>query len=171
MPDDKLLLRTCKKCGSSDVVKCGHIRGKQRFRCKNCGYTFVLGDERTTEQIAIKKAMLLILHVMAGATVTELGRLYNIDPSQIFRWVVKSGFQYPTQDIYGNISHINIDNLDNEINRSIEKFDQSKQVIIGKGELMPGYRAIMILQTPTCDKIKEKEMPSIQYRTKPYINR
>ena len=27
----------CKKCGSNRCVKAGHIRGRQRYKCKECG--------------------------------------------------------------------------------------------------------------------------------------
>ena len=36
----------CKKCGSSSCVKSGHIRGNQRYKCKECGCNFKLGDNR-----------------------------------------------------------------------------------------------------------------------------
>jgi transposase len=36
----------CKKCGSSHCVKNGYIRGNQRYKCKNCGCNFKLGDSR-----------------------------------------------------------------------------------------------------------------------------
>lgn len=162
---DKLVHISCKKCTSDDVIKCGHARGKQRFRCKKCGYTFVIGDERTTEQIALKKAMLLILHVMAGVTFRELGRLFNLCPSQVYRWVAKNGFPYPVQDMYGKIDHIKATDIEDFVRCNINYFDSSKPVVAGKGELMPGYRAIMLIQTPDGDKVKAKDNPTIQYRT------
>jgi transposase-like protein len=37
----------CKNCKSEKVVKSGKVRGKQRYKCMDCGYNFVIGDERT----------------------------------------------------------------------------------------------------------------------------
>lgn len=171
MANYKLAPICCKKCASDDVIKCGHIRGKQRFRCKKCGYNFVIGDERTTEQIALKKAVLLILHIMAGATFRELGRLFNLCSSQVYRWIVRRGFQYPIQDMHGKIDTIKADDIEGFMQRNINRFDKSKPIVVGTGELMPGYRMIMLIQTPTGDKVKEKEQPSIQYRSLPYATR
>lgn len=47
----------CKNCKSEKVVRNGIVRGKQRYRCKECGYNFVEGDGRANEKIAAKKAM------------------------------------------------------------------------------------------------------------------
>ncbi len=35
-----------KKCGSSNYIKNGKVRGKQRYLCKDCRYNFVEGDAR-----------------------------------------------------------------------------------------------------------------------------
>ena len=46
-------MRLCIKCGSSNVVKNGFVRGLQRRKCKACGYTFTKGrgyDMRTRMQ-------------------------------------------------------------------------------------------------------------------------
>lgn len=160
----------CKKCGSDAVMKCGHIRGKQRFRCKVCWYTFVLGDGRTTEEITLKKAMLLLLHVMAGATFHKLGSLFGMCPSQVFRWVVKSGFPYPKQGMHGEISHVSFDDVENVVQYKMSHFDQSKPVIVAKGELMPGYPALMLMQTPSGGEIRATESPFHPYRILPVKN-
>jgi len=51
----------CKNCKSESVVKNGFVRGKQRYHCKECGYNFVEGDERTNEKIALSHSRILIL--------------------------------------------------------------------------------------------------------------
>lgn len=169
MSYDNMIPVSCKRCGSDDVTKYGHIRGKQRFRCKVCGYTFVVGDGRTTEEIMLKKAVLLLLHVMAGATFRKLGSLFNMCPSQVFRWVVKSGFTYPNQYMHGEISHASFDDVESVIQRKISHFDRSKPVVVAKGELMPGYPVLMLMQTPFGGEVKATESPFHPYRTLPYV--
>ena len=46
----------CKKCQSQQIINSGFVRSKQRYRCKVCGYNFVLGDQRTDPQTAVKRA-------------------------------------------------------------------------------------------------------------------
>ena len=40
----------CKRCGSNNCVKSGFVRTKQRYLCKDCGYYFVEGDQRTNKK-------------------------------------------------------------------------------------------------------------------------
>ena len=53
---------SCKKCQSQQITKNGFVRSKQRYRCKGCGYNFVLGDGRTDPQTAVKRAFAVILY-------------------------------------------------------------------------------------------------------------
>lgn len=36
----------CKKCGGAHCIKNGIVRNKQKFKCKSCGYSFVLTDQK-----------------------------------------------------------------------------------------------------------------------------
>ena len=34
---------TCPNCGSTSYTKAGIVNGRQRFKCKSCGYYFTVG--------------------------------------------------------------------------------------------------------------------------------
>ena len=55
----------CKNCKSSKTVKSGKVRGKQRYKCKECGYNFVEGDTRTSEKIIALKALVVLLYALS----------------------------------------------------------------------------------------------------------
>ena len=38
----------CKNCGGKTNKKNGVVRGKQRYKCCDCGYNFTPGDNRTS---------------------------------------------------------------------------------------------------------------------------
>ena len=61
----------CKNCASEHTVKNGKVRRKQRFRCKECSFNFVEGDARTSEKIAAKKAMLILLYSLGTKIVSK----------------------------------------------------------------------------------------------------
>jgi transposase-like protein len=46
----------CKNCHSSHTIKRVKVRGKQRYKCKDCGLNFVEGDGGTNEKILPLKA-------------------------------------------------------------------------------------------------------------------
>jgi transposase len=49
----------CKNCQNTQTVKNGFVRDKQRYKCKLCGYNFVLGDGRHPHTTEIKKPCVL----------------------------------------------------------------------------------------------------------------
>jgi len=95
-------MQKCKNCASEHAVKNGKVRGKQRFRCKECGFNFVEGDARTNKKIAAKKAMLILLYSLGKASFNLLARVFDTWPSQVYRWVVREGLSLPDQEISGN---------------------------------------------------------------------
>jgi len=39
------IMLKCKKCGSEKTTKNGFVRKNQRWKCKDCGYNFIVGDK------------------------------------------------------------------------------------------------------------------------------
>ena len=136
----------CKNCGSEHVVKNGKVRGKQRFRCKECGFNFVEGDARTNEKIAAKKAMLVLLYSLGKASFNLLARLFDTWPSQIYRWVLQEGLSLPEQEVSGAIKEMEFDEMWHFIKTKKTSFGSSKPLIVAQGEPWPGCSAIVILR-------------------------
>jgi len=136
----------CKNCGAGHAVRNGKVRGKQRYLCKECGFNFVEGDARTNEKIAAKKAMLILLYSLGKASFNMLARLFNIWPSQVYRWVVQEGLSLPEQEVSGEIKEMEFDEMWHYIKEKKTSFGSSKPLIVAKGEPWPGCSAIVILR-------------------------
>lgn len=76
----------CKRCESENVVKNGVVRGQQRYYCKNCKYNFVETDRRTTKEVAILKALSVLINSLGDIPYDELEELLDRDRSQLHRW-------------------------------------------------------------------------------------
>jgi transposase-like protein len=50
----------CKLCKSEEIRKNVKIRGKQRYKWKECGYTYVLGDSRVKLNDKVEAMVLLL---------------------------------------------------------------------------------------------------------------
>ena len=50
-PTNEASMIECKRCKSTNIVRNGFSNNKQRYLCKECGYTFVEGDRRTNHKI------------------------------------------------------------------------------------------------------------------------
>ncbi|CEG11572.1 hypothetical protein MSIBF_A2130001 [groundwater metagenome] len=79
----------CKKCRSTCCIKKGKANNNQRYKCKSCGYLFVLGDKRRkiTEE---GKALVVLLYSAGKASYgvemvdLTLRLCWNINEDNIF---------------------------------------------------------------------------------------
>ena len=136
----------CKNCKSEKVVRNGIVRGKQRYRCKECGYNFVEGDGRTNEKIAAKKAMCVIFYSLGKASYNMLAHIFDTWPSLVYRWIKEASAKLPEQEIAGEIRQMEFDEMWHFIGSKKTSFGSSKPLTVAHGELWPGCSAVVILQ-------------------------
>lgn len=140
----------CKNCESGCIVKNGKTREKQRYRCKECGYNFVEGDGRTNEKITAKKAMCVLLYSLSKASYSMLAKIFDTWPSLVYRWIKEAGAKLPDQEVSGQISQMEFDEMWHFIGNKKTNFGSSKLLTVAHGELLPGCSAIVIMQ-PSVD--------------------
>ena len=101
----------CKKCASEKVFKNGVVAGKQRYRCKDCGCNFREGDGRTSEKVAAKKALFILLYAMAKGSFQMMGRISGIDHTLVYRWIRSFGESLPEPEVPGDITEMEFDEM------------------------------------------------------------
>ena len=136
----------CKNCNNEKTVKSGFVRGKQRYKCKECGYNFVEGDARTNERIAAKKAMCVILYSLGKGSYNMLAKIFDTWPSLVYRWIVEAGAKLPDQKISGEIREMEFDEMWHFVGNKKTRGGSSRPLTVAHGELWPGCSAVVILQ-------------------------
>ena len=136
----------CKGCHGELIVKNGFVRGKQRYRCKLCSLNFISGDARTSPQVAMKKALCVLLYGLGKASFNMLGKLLNHSPALIYRWVREAMEKLDEPDISSSVQEIEFDEMWHFVQSKKTKFGSSKRWIAAVGEPSPGLRAIVMLQ-------------------------
>ena len=58
----------CRYCGSEKTYKSGIIRGKQRYKCKDCGKNFLETDGRSKQTTVAKRALAVMLYTFSKAS-------------------------------------------------------------------------------------------------------
>jgi hypothetical protein len=111
-----------------------------------CGLNYVEGDARTNEEIAAKKAMLVLLYSLGKASFNMLAKIFDTWPSQVYRWVVQEGLTLPCKEISGEIKEMEFDEMLRFVGSKKESYGYSKQLIVARGEPWPGCLATVILQ-------------------------
>jgi len=136
----------CKKCNSGRTVKNGIVANKQRYKCKDCGCNFRLGDDRTNDNVAAKKALCYLLYAMAKGSYRMLGRILNIDHTLVYRWIRSFGKSLPEPTVSGEIQHMEFDEMWHFVGSKKTNFGLSKPLTVAHGELWHGCSAVVILQ-------------------------
>ncbi|CEG12463.1 conserved hypothetical protein [groundwater metagenome] len=82
----------------------------QRYKCKSCGYLFVLGDKRRkiTEE---GKALVVLLCSAGKASYGFIARLFNVSRTAVLKWIrtIGKGLLEPSVD--SEIEEIQIDEM------------------------------------------------------------
>ena len=139
-------MRECKNCKSEKTDKSGKVRGKQRYKCKECGYNFVIGDERTNEKIAALKALCVLLYSLGKGSYNMMGKLFGRNRSLIYRWIREAGLNAEEPAINGEITQIEFDEMWHFIQSKKTNFGSSKPLTVAAGELSPGFSVVVIAQ-------------------------
>jgi len=140
------IMLNCKNCNSEKIVKSGIVSGKQRYKCKDCGCNFRVGDNRTNDKIAAKKALCILLYAMAKGSYRMLGRILGIDHTLVYRWIKEYGENLSEPEISGEITQMEFDEMWHFIGSKKENFGLSKPLTVAHGELWHGYSAVVILK-------------------------
>ena len=136
----------CKNCKSEKVVKSGKVRRKQRYKCKECGYNFVVGDDRTNEKIAALKALCVLLYSLGKGSYNMMGKLFGRNRSLIYRWIREAGLNTEEPVVDGEITQIEFDEMWHFIQSKKRNFGSSKRLTVAVGELSPGFSVAVIVQ-------------------------
>jgi transposase len=128
----------CKNCAGLSSIKSGKARGKQRYKCKECGYHFVEGDERTNEKVAARKALCIMLYSLGKGSFRMIGKILGIDHTLVYRWVVEAGMNTDVPYVDGEIQEIEFDEMWHFIQSKKTNFGSSKPLIVAHGEPLPG---------------------------------
>lgn len=76
-------MNTCKRCGGTDSHKNGMMNGKQRYRCKGCGFNYTTGFRGKPIELR-QQALNLYLE---GMGYRAIGRKLEVSNVTVLNWV------------------------------------------------------------------------------------
>jgi len=80
-------MEQCPKCKSNKFCKDGIVKGKQRFKCKDCNFRFTVENIGKPEKLK-RDALILYLE---GLGFRSIGRFLNVSHVAAFNWVKSYG--------------------------------------------------------------------------------
>lgn len=142
----------CKHCNESAIVKNGIVRGKQRYRCKDCGCNFVGGDGRKKPNAAVRRAFAVIFYALGKGSYGFIAKLLGVTPTAVLKWVRQEAAGLPDPEVPGTIREMEFDEMWHFIGSkkpnsdpSIPSGTQGRWIVL-QGELSPGLQVVVMLQ-------------------------
>lgn len=91
-------LNHCPKCNSTKHTKSGIVQGRQRYRCKDCGYNFTVQKlgKRIDDYYVVKALQLYV----EGVSYREIERILGISHVSVMNWVKSYRVKRPINQNY-----------------------------------------------------------------------
>ena len=136
---------TCKKCGSTNFVKSGKIRNKQRYKCKECACNFVIGDLR--EKVRPEgKALAVLLYGRGKASYGFIAKLFNVSRTAVLKWIRSISSRLPEPQGDDTIKEVQVDEMWHFINKKNKKYGYGEPWIVVETKPLDGLLAIVLLK-------------------------
>jgi len=81
----------CPKCKSSEHCKAGQAKGRQRHKCKSCGYHYTVEKKSDVKSEDVRRMALEMY--LEGVGFRAIGRLLKISFGTVYKWVRRLGEQ------------------------------------------------------------------------------
>lgn len=101
----------CKNCKSKHITKNGIVRKKQRYKCKDCGYNFVMGHAHHSAEKQAMKALVVMLYSLGKGSYTMLAKIFGVSNGTIHNRVVEAVKALPEPTIPDDIKEIEFDEM------------------------------------------------------------
>jgi len=147
-------MMTCKNCQQTHTVKNGFGRGKQRYRCRACGYNFVLGDERHSHATEVTKALCILLYALGTASFGFLAKLLGVSRTTTYYGIRQAAASTDEPTIAPDIQEMKFDEMWPFLQSKKEKSGFLQPWIVAQGEPLPGYSVVVMLQRSNASMIK-----------------
>lgn len=74
----------CPRCGAGPIIRSGHARGKQRWRCKGCRLQFTRTTPRGKPAAVKREAVALYC---SGLSMNAIAKRFGVAAQSVLRWV------------------------------------------------------------------------------------
>jgi len=100
----------CPKCKSEERVKNGIIKGRQRYKCRDCSYNYTV-EKRSGEYSDETKKNALHLY-LEGLGFRSIGRYLNVSNVAVLNWIKHFGVKEKEIESEVNpIKYVEIDEM------------------------------------------------------------
>ena len=134
----------CKKCGSNNHTKNGHVRGMQRYKCKGCGCNFTNTKIRGCSPEM--KALAVLLYSMGKSSFRWLGRLFKVAHTSVYKWIMQYAKKIPKAKVPENLKEVEIDEMWHFVDSKKTRYGFGKPIVESSKKLLHGWLVSVTLK-------------------------
>ena len=109
----------CKRCGATDHVKNGIVRGVQRYRCLSCGCNFTMTPPRGKPPAM--KALALLLYAMGNVSFCSIARILGVSDVAVLNWVRDAARRLPQPSTKADVVIVTLDEMCHYVKKKTAK--------------------------------------------------
>ena len=117
----------CRRCLSEKSVKNGHHLGRQRYKCKECGFQFTREDSKGKE--VETKCLAIILYVN-GLSFRAIAKIVKVSHKAVYDWVKKFGIETYTKPRPSGEVVIELDEMWHFLNAKKTSCGYGKHIVV-----------------------------------------
>ena len=105
----KIMELKCLKCWCEGAYKYGHMKGCQRYRCKNCSYQYTQTTPRGRPEKDRNFALVLYL---SGLSMNATGKILGVTAQILMRWMSKMYDKFITEKLdVSSVKEVEMDEM------------------------------------------------------------
>ena len=134
----------CKRCGATDHVKNGIVRGMQRYHCKSCGCNFTQTPPRGKPPAM--KALALLLYAMGNMSFCSIARILGVSDVTILNWVRAEARKIPEPSAAAEQVVVTLDEMWHFLKKRLVNSGFGERMTLSLGE--PSPLCLVAVMTP-----------------------
>ena len=133
----------CKKCQSTQNVKSGHVRGHQRYKCRDCGCQFTQTKQRGVHPAL--KSFAIVLYGFCGLSMGKIAHLFQVSRVAVLKWVRSAALSVEDHPKISSSDIVMIDELWHFVNGKKRKFGSGGPLMAYRVNLLDGSWALVAM--------------------------
>lgn len=108
----------CKRCKSNKYIKNGLDKGKQRYKCKSCGYNFT---DTPPRGYSIETKLQALHLYLEGLGFRSIARFLKVSNVAVLNWIKAFGASIE-QEIPAKVDFMEIDEMHHYVQKKTENY-------------------------------------------------
>ena len=131
----------CERCGCDEQTKNGFMRGKQRYRCKDCGLNFT---DTPPRGMPFQVKVLAVLLYVSGLSMNRTAKLLGVSTPTVQAWIERFARVYAQKpEPEGRAVVIELDEMWHYLKKSQSRSGSGRLGIVLQGNWWTGNAAVV----------------------------